>query len=181
MTPWESSKTGTGTIFDYLQLFSLEKADVKDEIIESQCEILKTLDDYNHLAGKIKEDQDSAKVGEFIKLKEILSKTETLHKLSSYLKKINENSHIFIKKLSEKSPGNQIYVEQEFQSDFFQTIEIIKDSSLLKIANQANNIHDSTKARLSTALSVVPSLKSEEILEEIYTKAKELSLLTNKY
>ena len=181
MNPWENNKVGAGTLLEYLQIARLSIETPKDELINTELEILNTMDNYDDLSSMIKEDQDSIKVGEFINIKEIQTKAQNLQELKQYLQLINTNKKNFIEKTLQTSPGNQLYVEQEHHIDFFKTIEITKDKSLLSIAYQANKIHESTLNNLQSSLSKSLVPESEKIIQAILKEKNEINDINNKY
>ena len=181
MNPWEHSGVGAGTLLEYLNLAQKKQITTKDKLIETQKSILDTMENYENLAVTIKEAQDSTKVGEFINPREIREKTKTLNKISSYLRTITSNKNKVIARSLDTSPGNQLYVDQEFQLDFFKIIQISEDQSILSIANQSNKIHDATVNRLHSVLSTSPAAKTEKILKKILAHTVELCDLEKKY
>lgn len=181
MNPWENNRLGTGTIFEYLQVAQIDQIVLENDLIETQKKILTTMDEYENLAADVKSFQDSEKVGEFIDPEAIRHKARILNRLSKHLGKITQNSDKFIEKSLQASPGNQLYIELEYQRDFFKTIEVAEDQSLLSIATQANKIHDTTISKLHGSLSGSPASISKKAVNEVFEKAQELSTLKKKY
>jgi HAUS augmin-like complex subunit 2 len=181
MNPWEYTKPGAGNVLGYLQLIQSNPEPTRDELIQTQTEIFKAMDNYFDLSIRLKEDQDLTKVGDFIDLSQIKAKTKSLQKISKHLKKINQNKAVFSSKIPQTTPGNELYVEQEFQIQFFKLIEVIKDSSMLEIVNQSSKLHPKTKTTLTEALSKDFVSISKSIIDDVQYQDRQLQSIRAKY
>ena len=181
MNPWEQSCVSNGGIFEYLQTAGLKIESEEDDLVSLQRNIFALMDKYNDLEQIIKEDQDLGKVGDFVNLNEIRKKIGVLEGFSRYLQKINENQAVIKNCIKENSPGNQLYVDQEYQVEFFKIADIVKDLSILKIANQSGNVHESTFNKLSQVLSTNSVQMSQSIIDEIKHKKRQILKIIEKY
>ncbi|OMJ65728.1 hypothetical protein SteCoe_37712 [Stentor coeruleus] len=181
MNPWDYGRLGPANLQDYLDMLRLKKVQVHEDLITIQREIFQEMDRYSSLAGHVKEEQDLEKVGEFVDVEKIKEKSELLGSIGDYLEKINKSKQLFVKKANESSPGNQLYVELENQPSFFKVSGVVKDVSLLQMANQANKLHEGTKNTLVNSLSTSQSEKSAKILSEIQILTQQTSSVLQKY